>query len=153
MISKNVYQKLTKKGLTIAFAESMTGGALCAELIKNPGASNVITSSIIAYSNEQKINLLNIQEHLINTHGVVSSEIADHMAFSIRDIAQSDIGVGITGNAGPSYQLGSSKKEAYISIVFSKDVHRIHLNLTEFTRIKAIDFAVKETYLLLEKLI
>jgi len=103
MISKKVFHQLTRKGLTIAFAESMTGGLVTYELIKNPGASKVIKGSMIAYSDEEKVNLLGISKDFIVKHSVVSKEVAIEMATRIQCQIISSIGVGITGNAGPSF--------------------------------------------------
>lgn len=153
MISKYVYQELVKKGLTIAFAESMTGGALTYEMVKNPGASKVIKGSIVAYSNEQKMNLLQISKTDIDSYPVVSKEIASLMAKRIKKITGSSIGVGITGNAGPSFQENTYKQEAWLAIETDHHIETYHLNLENLTRLKAILKAVHFTYETLKNLI
>jgi nicotinamide-nucleotide amidase len=146
MISKKVFQQLTRKGLTIAFAESMTGGLMTYELIKNPGASKVIKGSIVAYSDEEKVNLLGISKDLISKHSVVSKEIAMEMSMRIKEQIESSIGVGITGNAGPSLQKGTNKQEVWIGISTEYHQQAYHLDLSGLSRIQAIRKATRFTY-------
>ena len=146
MISSIVYKKLLNKGLTITFAESMTGGLLSYEMIKNPGSSNVIKGSIVAYSNSQKENLLGISEEIIESNGIVSKEIAMQMAEHARLKIGASIGVGLTGNAGPSLQKGTFKQEVWISISTDQRFEAYHLDLQGLSRIQAIQKAVRFTY-------
>ncbi len=92
--------------LTISAAESCTGGSFIASLIAVPGASSVIESSFITYANDAKVRYANVPQDLLDQHGAVSEEVAIAMAKGVRDVANSSIGVGITGIAGPS---GGSK--------------------------------------------
>ena len=146
MISKYVFDQLLNKGLTIAFAESMTGGAATYELMKNPGASKVISGSIVAYSVKQKHNLLNMTLGDINKYGIVSKEISTIMAKKVKEIISSDIGVGITGNAGPTLQDYSTKKEAWISIFYKHETQVFYIDLEECNRIEAIEKTVRFIY-------
>jgi len=86
---------------TLAAAESCTGGLLCHRLTNVPGSSKVLHLGICTYSNESKIRLLGIPSSLIKTHGAVSEEAATLMAENVRNIQNSDYGIGITGIAGP----------------------------------------------------
>lgn len=95
-------KRLTEKKERIAFAESCTGGLAAARLINVPSASNVITESFITYSNEAKVKYLHVQPQTIQAHGVVSEEVAGEMAYGAAQTAQCEIGVGISGIAGPS---------------------------------------------------
>jgi PncC family amidohydrolase len=153
MISKIVFDKLLKKGLTIGFAESMTGGGLCAELIKIPGASHVTPGGIIAYNEEQKTTLLKVDQNILKSYGVVSKEVANHMARNIRDILQVDIGISITGNAGPKLQIDSKELEAFIGFSYQREETFIHITFDSLTREEAIEKAIKMTYSYLEKLL
>jgi len=146
MNTKTLFDKLTSRSLTIAFAESMTGGLATYELMKNPGASKVISGSIIAYSVKQKHNLLNISLVDINKYGIVSKEISSIMARKIKDIIGSDIGVGITGNAGPTLQEHSLKQEAWVSILCKQEMHIFHLDLEAYSRLDAIEKTVQFIY-------
>ncbi|MDX9691342.1 MAG: CinA family protein [Acholeplasmataceae bacterium] len=153
MIAKKVFSQLAKKGFTIAFAESMTGGSLTYELIKNPGSSVVIKGSIVAYSIEQKIKLLNLDPVMIYSCGIVSSEVATEMAKNIQKMMDTDVAIGVTGNAGPTTQETSNSLEAYVTIILQKDVHVLHIDLSELTRIEAIKKTVLNTYEFMEKLL
>ncbi|TNF09465.1 MAG: CinA family protein [Bacillota bacterium] len=153
MISKIVFEKILKKGLTIGFAESMTGGSLCAEMIKNPGASEVTPGGIIAYSEAQKMNLLKIDSKVIESFGVVSKEVAIEMAKQIRTILGVDIGVSVTGNAGPTLQKHSKNLEAFIGFSYLNQETFIHIQFDALTRKEAIEKAVKMTYSHLEKML
>jgi PncC family amidohydrolase len=146
MIASIVYNKLLKNGLTITFAESMTGGLLSYELIKNPGSSKVIKGSIVAYSDAQKMNLLGIPEENIVSNCIVSKEIATQMAEHARLKIGASIGVGLTGNAGPSLQRGTSKQEVWISISDDQRNEAYYLDLQGLSRIQAIRKAVRFTY-------
>ncbi|MDI6735304.1 MAG: nicotinamide-nucleotide amidohydrolase family protein [bacterium] len=87
--------------LTIAVAESCTGGLLSNKITDIPGSSLYYRGGIVAYDKEVKINLLNIQPGIIEKCGIVSREVAGSMAKQIAQMMQADIGVGITGYAGP----------------------------------------------------
>ncbi|MFH1562955.1 MAG: nicotinamide-nucleotide amidohydrolase family protein [Nitrospirota bacterium] len=87
--------------LTIAVAESCTGGLLSNKITDIPGSSLYYRGGIVAYDKEVKINLLNIQPEVIEKCGIVSQEVAGSMAKEIAHIMKTDIGVGITGYAGP----------------------------------------------------
>ncbi len=146
MISKKVFEECLINGLTIGFAESMTGGSLAYEMIKNPGSSTVVSGGIVAYSIEQKIKLLNIEPALISQFSVVSKEVAEQMARSIRAIMKTDIGVSVTGNAGPSVQENTHQLEAWIAIDFQGVIKSFHLEFGQLTRLKSIKKTVEFTY-------
>ena len=92
---------LREQHLTIAVAESCTGGLLASRLTDVPGSSAYVERGAVCYSNRSKTELLGIPESLIELHGAVSEQIADAMARAIRERARTDIGNGITGIAGP----------------------------------------------------
>lgn len=94
-------ENLEEKGYTMAAAESCTGGMLSARLINVPGASNVINEGIITYSNEAKKKYLGVKQETLDAVGAVSEEVAIQMAEGIAKAASADVGVGITGLAGP----------------------------------------------------
>jgi nicotinamide-nucleotide amidase len=152
MISK-VFQKLLKNGLTIGFAESMTGGFSTYQLIQNPGASKVIKGSIIAYSDHEKVHLLGLDPLLISTLSSVSKEVAIEMAKSIQKILNADIGVGITGNAGPTIQEGSHALEAFIAIVYQDQIIHERIDLLKYTRVEAIKHVTQVVYQQLDQLL
>ena len=92
---------LKARGLTIAAAESCTGGLLTSRLTDVPGSSAYVRASVIAYAYEDKTALLGVPRALIEQHGAVSEPVAVAMAEGIRERTGSDVAVGITGIAGP----------------------------------------------------
>jgi nicotinamide-nucleotide amidase len=93
---------LRGKGWRIAAAESCTGGLLMSRLTDVPGSSDYVDRGVVCYSNEAKTELLGVPAPLIAEHGAVSEPVARAMAEGIRSRARADVGVGITGIAGPS---------------------------------------------------
>ncbi len=92
---------LTERGLTIGVAESCTGGLITSRLTDVPGSSRYVERGVVSYSNDAKIELLGVLPELIAAHGAVSDPVASAMAEGIRTAARVDIGVGVTGIAGP----------------------------------------------------
>ncbi len=86
---------------TIAVAESCTGGLLAARLTELPGSSEYVRGGIVAYSNEAKIAQVGVSAELIERHGAVSTEVAQALAEGARARLEADVGVGVTGIAGP----------------------------------------------------
>ncbi len=93
---------LLDKGKTIALAESCTGGLITAQLVDVPGISAVLERGVVTYSNRSKTDLLGVPAGLIDRQGAVSRETARAMAVGIRERAGTDIGLAVTGIAGPS---------------------------------------------------
>ena len=97
-----IVRLLTEKDMTVAFAESLTGGMISAELVGVPGASSCFDGSVVSYSNEVKHRLLEVDEDVLKNYGAVSELCAKQMASGVRKLIQSDIAVSVTGIAGPS---------------------------------------------------
>jgi PncC family amidohydrolase len=139
---KHLVKILNEKKLTIACAESMTGGLLSSEITKIPGASKVYVGGIVAYTKDIKVNILNIDPRLIDQKGIVSKEVAIEMAKSIKDLMQSDIGIGITGDAGPTLQKGSIDRKAYYAICFGDKCLYESISFTNQSRIESQQMTV-----------
>ena len=92
---------LTKRGLTVALAESCTGGLIGHRLTQVPGSSAYVDRSVICYSNRAKQEMLGVPAELIATYGAVSKEVAASMAAGIRERAGVSVGMSVTGIAGP----------------------------------------------------
>ncbi|MCX7766237.1 MAG: competence/damage-inducible protein A, partial [Candidatus Sumerlaeia bacterium] len=97
-----VGQLLIKNKLHIACAESCTGGFLSMRLTEVPGSSKYITENYVTYSNEAKVKILGVNPETIRRNGAVSTQTACEMAEKVRNLAGADIGISITGIAGPS---------------------------------------------------
>ena len=95
-------EQLAEAVMTVAVAESCTGGLLGAVLTANAGSSRYMRGGIIAYADDLKAEHLGVGRHLLATHGAVSAEVAMAMAAGARARFEADIGVAITGVAGPS---------------------------------------------------
>ncbi|MDW7669753.1 MAG: competence/damage-inducible protein A [Bacillota bacterium] len=100
-IEKYISQKLLEKNLTIATAESCTGGLIASKLVDYPGISKVFKEGFVTYSNESKIKRLNVKGKTLEKYGAVSSETAEEMAKGAALAADTDIGLAVTGVAGP----------------------------------------------------
>ena len=99
---------LVSRGYRIALAESCTGGLLTSRLTDVPGSSRYVERAVIAYANEAKTELLGVDPAVIAAHGAVSEAVAQAMAEGVRSRAGVDVGVGVTGIAGPGG--GSAEK-------------------------------------------
>jgi PncC family amidohydrolase len=97
-----IHDSLLKTGKTVGVAESCTGGLLSELLTQNPGSSGYFNLGVITYSNKAKETVLGIPTRIIKKNGAVSKETAQKMAHSVRTLAKTDFGMGITGIAGPS---------------------------------------------------
>ncbi|MCL2664082.1 MAG: competence/damage-inducible protein A [Defluviitaleaceae bacterium] len=97
-----VIKMLACRGLTVACAESCTGGLLASRLVDCPGASAVFTEGVVTYSNESKIKRLGVSQKTIENFGAVSGETAAEMAEGIARSSGADVGISVTGVAGPS---------------------------------------------------
>lgn len=109
---------LKEKGLKLAAAESCTGGKLSAAITDIPGASAVFHCGVCSYSNDIKQKVLGVSEKSLNEFGAVSSQVAEEMAKGVRNISGADIGVGITGIAGPD---GGSEEKPVGTVFVSVD--------------------------------
>ena len=100
-VDEQVFALLAQAGEAIAVAESCTGGLLCARLTERPGSSEVVRGGLVVYSNEAKVALAGVGEDVITSYGAVSVEVAAALADGARSRLDADVGVGVTGIAGP----------------------------------------------------
>lgn len=97
-----VVDRLSARGWRIAVAESCTGGLLGAAITAVPGASACFRGGIVAYDDDVKIDLLGVSSALLREHGAVSAEVAAEMARGVRRRLATEVGLAVTGIAGPS---------------------------------------------------
>jgi nicotinamide-nucleotide amidase len=124
-------EMLVNKKLTIAAAESCTGGMIASKLINYPGISSVLMEGAVTYSNEAKINRLGVKAETLDKYGAVSREVAAEMAIGIAKTAGTNIGISTTGIAGPSG--GSLEKPVglvYVGLCINGEVKTKMLNLS-----------------------
>lgn len=115
-IEETVFQLLKSQGLTIASAESLTGGRFIESLVSLPGASSVVAGSVVSYGTEIKKEVLLVSDKIIDEFGTVSAECAGEMAKQIQQIMKTDIGISFTGNAGPNPSEGKPVGTVFIGI-------------------------------------
>ncbi|TAK51908.1 MAG: CinA family nicotinamide mononucleotide deamidase-related protein, partial [Bacteroidetes bacterium] len=101
-ISHAIGSILQQHGLTLAVAESCTGGFIANQITNVSGSSLYFERGVVTYSNRSKTELLGVPAQLIETYGAVSREVAEAMALGVRDISGADIGLSTTGIAGPT---------------------------------------------------
>ncbi|MDF2685918.1 MAG: competence/damage-inducible protein CinA [Clostridia bacterium] len=129
---KKLVTLLNNKKLKLATAESCTGGLLAKTLTDISGVSSVFEMGIVTYSNRIKNEFLNVSENTLSGFGAVSDKTAEEMAKNITELANADIGVGITGIAGPTGATSTKPVGlVYFSLYFkSKNIFKtFKLNL------------------------
>lgn len=133
-VAAAVVAMLIERGLTIAVAESLTGGLLVAELVGVPGASATVLGGVVAYNTSLKHTVLGVDAELLAQHGPVHSEVARQMADRVRvalavDGVPADIGISTTGVAGPGPQDGHPAGTVYLGFAVGDDVSSLRLEL------------------------
>jgi len=108
MVEEEVYRLLLERKKTLATAESCSGGLLAHRLTNVPGISEVFLLGVVSYSNAAKVKVFGVDADVIEAQGAVCAEVARQMAEGVRRVARSDLGIGITGIAGPT---GGSKEK------------------------------------------
>jgi nicotinamide-nucleotide amidase len=109
-----VLDRCRELGLSLASAESCTGGLVAARLTSVPGSSEVFAGGVVAYANEVKARELGVPEEVLERHGAVSAETAAAMAAGARERLGADVAVAVTGVAGP----GGGTPEKPVGLVF-----------------------------------
>lgn len=125
-----VVEKLRDKNLTIATAESLTAGLVSSLLAEITGASKVFKGGIVAYQNEMKEKVLNIDPQIIIKHSSVSKEVAILMAENVRKLLEADLGVSTTGVAGPATMGNKKVGTVFVALSFKDHNMCLELNLT-----------------------
>jgi nicotinamide-nucleotide amidase len=113
-VAELVLDLCRERGLTLATAESCTGGLVAARLTAIPGASDVFRGAIVTYADDAKVGELGVPADVLAAHGAVSAETAAAMAAGVRDRLAADVGVSVTGVAGP----GGGSAEKPVGLVY-----------------------------------
>ena len=113
-LSLKVLKLLTKRKLTLSFAESCTGGLLASSITSFSGSSKVFNMGLVTYSNNSKIKLLKVPKKTITRYGAVSYETCLSMVKNLSKISKSNISISITGVAGPN----GGTKEKPVGLVY-----------------------------------
>ena len=113
-LSLKIVKLLTKKKLTVSFAESCTGGLLASSITSISGSSKVFNMGLVTYSNNAKVKLLQVPKKTITKYGAVSYETCLSMVKNLSKISKSNISISITGVAGPN----GGTKEKPVGLVY-----------------------------------
>ena len=113
--AKKLSEILISKNMSIAVAESCTGGSISSSLTSIPGASTYFNCGFITYSNQSKVNMLGVDPKTIELFGAVSEKVAYEMAMGAGQNSQSDLAISVTGIAGPS---GGTPKKPVGTVCF-----------------------------------
>ncbi|CAN5184719.1 CinA family protein [soil metagenome] len=130
----DIVATLRQRGLTIAIAESLTGGMLASELVAVPGASAVLLGGVVAYNTALKRTLLGVDADLLAEHGPVHPAVAGQMADRVRavlavDGRPADVGLATTGVAGPDSQDGHPVGTVFVGLAIGETVSSLRLDL------------------------
>jgi nicotinamide-nucleotide amidase len=137
-----VLNALRRRGMTVAFAESCTGGILQKRTTDVPGCSDVFRGGVVAYHNDVKERALGVRHDDMVTAGAVSEDVAKEMAQGVRERLGASIAVSVTGIAGPGG--GTPEKPVgtvWIGVATSKDVFAVHKKLPDFGRDRVREMA------------
>ncbi len=140
-----VIGELTTRELTVATAESLTGGLLAARLTQVPGASASVLGGVVSYATEVKVRVLGVPRQLVEEVGVVSAECARAMAAGVRDLLEADLALATTGVAGPTGQEGKPVGTVYLGIASAEGTRAVRLALDgdrEQIRTRTVDEAL-----------
>ena len=151
MEMKQIKDAFIENNMTLGSAESFTGGLFASTITSISGASNFYKGSFVTYATEEKIKLLQIPEQIVNQFGVVSKEIAYHMANNARQLLGVDVCVSFTGNAGPDAMENKPVGEVHIGIVSASRAEIYSLNLSgsrDEIRRQAVEFALEKLTML-----
>lgn len=115
-VAAALLDQLLERNETVATAESLTGGLVCATLVDAPGASAVVRGAVVAYSPEVKSQLLGVDDQQIASNGTVNAEVARQMAEGTRLRLGATWGIATTGNAGPDSSEGKPVGTVFIAV-------------------------------------
>ena len=141
---------LKEKGMHVATAESCTGGMVSAVITAVPGASEVFDGTVVSYANEIKRRVLGVKSETLESVGAVSEECACEMADGVRHLMGADIGISLTGIAGPGG--GTPEKPVgtvYLGISHKDETYALRLSLSgnrETIRQESVKAALDEAY-------
>jgi nicotinamide-nucleotide amidase len=120
-----VLDLLRERGLSLAVAESLTGGLVASRLVEVPGASDVFRGGVVAYASQVKFDVLGVPE----SDDVITLDTAQAMATGVRERIGADVGIGITGVAGPTDQDGHPPGTVCVAVDVEGDVSSVEVRL------------------------
>jgi PncC family amidohydrolase len=129
IIGATLHAELLRRGMTLATAESLTGGALGDLVSAAPGASETYLGGVVSYATSVKVGLLGVRQETVDECGVVSAACAREMASGVRKLVGADWSVSTTGVAGPAEQEGKPVGTVFVGIAGPDGAvaHELHL--------------------------
>jgi len=128
-LEKLIASKLKRLNKTLSVAESCTGGSICSKIVSTQGASIFFQGGVVCYSTESKINILGLDPKIINKHSVVSKEVCELMAISVKNLYNSDYSIATTGNAGPEKgESNAAIGKVFISVSSDNEIKTYELD-------------------------
>lgn len=115
-LAHEVLSAAAERGWSLAVAESLTGGLVCATLVEVPGASAVLRGGVVAYATDLKAALLGVDADLLAARGAVDADVARAMAVGVRARLTADVGLATTGVAGPDPQDGKAPGTVHVAV-------------------------------------
>ncbi len=145
-LAKKTVELLKQKNLKIATAESCTGGMVSTYITAVSGASKVLEMGLVTYSNRIKNEILKVEKQTLDTMGAVSYDTAKQMAYNICALSNADIGVSVTGVAGPDPQDGYTAGTVFVGICYKGETETVKLNICPKERNYVREQAVIEIF-------
>jgi len=129
-LAARLHEALLTRRLTVASAESLTGGGLGALLSGTPGASETYVGGVISYATGVKQRVLGVRAETVAEDGVVSARCAEEMAAGARDLMRADVAVSTTGVAGPTEQEGKPVGTVFVGVAgpWGVSAHALHVD-------------------------
>jgi nicotinamide-nucleotide amidase len=141
-LASSATKLLIDQGLTISVAESLTAGLFQSELAAIPGVGSTLIGGMVTYAVDSKVNQLGVSREIIDQYGVVSAECATAMATQVKTMFKTDIGVALTGVAGPLELENKPAGTVWIAIILPNDqvvTHELHLSdMRNTNRLRAV---------------
>ncbi len=128
-LSQRVHLLLRAGGHTVATAESLTGGQLAVRFTETPGASETYLGGVVTYATELKKTVLDVDQEIVDRHGVVSAECARAMASGVKALTGASFGIATTGVAGPAEQEGKEPGTVFVGIAGPGLIEAVELDL------------------------
>jgi nicotinamide-nucleotide amidase len=129
-LGARLHAELLARGLTVATAESLTGGSVADLVSTTPGASATFRGGVVAYASDIKGHVLGVSSETVERHGAVSARCAAEMAVGVRSLMDADFAVSTTGVAGPDEQEGKPVGLVYVGIAGPSELETFELQLT-----------------------
>lgn len=128
-LGSQLHAELLSRALTVATAESLTGGAVADLVSGTPGASATYVGGVVSYATAVKQQLLGVSQATVDRHGVISARCAAEMATGVRQLLGADFGVSTTGVAGPDAQEGKDVGLVYVGVAGPAGVETYEMHL------------------------